>query len=170
MGSFGTGLGCAHYLILESSGDFMASSGNVLAGSIAFCHCRSSTTVLSMHSVLRRVRVRCLWMWGEPKLLQHERRDDQCIGDPVSLSQARKATYCTWPHSRTWGFFKRSERCESSGMTQVRDSDSNTSRKWTFTASYSSIPWKTTKGEADHVMICGEKGSRSLPRLPQWLA
>ena len=90
---------------MEPPGDLVAGGGHMLGGTVALGHCRGCTIVFSMHYELSCVGARCSDV-GRPKVLQHERRDDQCIGaigDPVSLSQAKKATNCKRPRGRTWG-------------------------------------------------------------------
>ena len=64
---------------MEASGDLVAGSRYMLGGTVALGHCRGCTTVFGMHYVLSCVGARCSDV-GRPKVLQHERRDDQGIG------------------------------------------------------------------------------------------
>ena len=64
---------------MEPSGDLVASSGHMLSGTVALGHCRGCTAEFNLRYVLSCVGARCSDV-GRPKVLQHERRDDQCIG------------------------------------------------------------------------------------------
>ena len=82
---------------MKASGDFVASIGYMLS-------CASALGHIALHNQnlgALRLCAQQVQVWGEPKALwQHERRDDQDIGDPVRLSEPRGTTGCTLPRCK----------------------------------------------------------------------